>query len=284
MEEVHSSKKNKNKSKPQKVQEMGFWDHLSELRGHLIRSIIALLIFAIVAFIGKKYIFDLVLLAPLEPDFITNIILCKLGTFLSIESLCFGKVDLILQNIQMSGQFMMHMYVSIMTGLIMAMPYIIWEIWRFIVPALHSKEKSHSRGAVFVISFLFTLGVLFAYYIIVPLTINFLGNYHVSDTVDNQIHLNSYISTIVSVVIGVGLVFELPVFIYFLSKIGIVNPAFLKKNRKIMIVIVFTLSAIITPPDIFSQVLVSIPLLILYEIGIVISKRVVKKNEEKMAG
>lgn len=263
---------------------MGFWDHLTELRSHLIRSIVAVVVFAIVAFIGKKYIFDFVILAPLEPDFITNVLLCKLGRLVGSDALCFEQVDLILQNIQLSGQFMMHMYVSFMAGLILAMPFIIWEIWKFVVPALHDKEKSHSRGAVFIISLLFILGVLFSYFLIVPLTINFLGNYHVSESVSNQIHLNSYINTIVSVVVAVGLVFELPVFVYFLSSIGVVGPEFLKKNRKVMIVIVFTLSAIITPPDIFSQVLVSIPLLILYEIGIVISRRVVRNREKKMAG
>jgi len=171
---------------------------------------------------------------------------------------------------------MMHLYVSFMAGLILAMPYIVFEIWRFVLPALHPNEKKYTKGAVFVISFLFTLGVLFGYFLIVPLTINFFGNYHVSEHVSNQIHLNSYVHSVISILIGIGIVFELPVFIYFLTKLGIVSPSFLKKNRKVMIVIVLVLASIITPPDMFSQILVSIPLLLLYELSIVVAKRVYK--------
>ena len=253
---------------------MGFWEHLEELRGHIFRSTAAVLIFSILAFIGKKIIFDYIILAPLESDFITNRVLCKLGKLVSSDALCFGKIELILQNIELSGQFMMHLYVSFIAGLILAMPYIVFEIWRFIMPALHDGEKKYTKGAVFVISFLFLLGVLFGYFMIVPLTVNFFGNYHVSENVSNQIHLNSYINTVISIVIGIGVVFELPVFIYFLTKLGIVSPDFLKKNRKVMIVIVLVLASIITPPDMFSQILVSIPLLLLYEVSIKVATRV----------
>jgi sec-independent protein translocase protein TatC len=257
---------------------------LEELRAHVFRSLAVVLIFAIAAFIGKKYVFDYVILAPKNADFITNRLLCKAGDFLSIDALCIGRLNLSMQNIEMSGQFMTHLYVSIMAGLVVAAPYVIWEIWRFVVPALKANEKKYSSGAVFASSGLFILGVLFAYYLIVPLTINFLGTYQVSADVPNQIQLNSYISTVVSVTLAVGIVFELPILVYFLTKVGILTPAFMRKNRKIMFIIVLVLSAIITPPDIFSQILVCIPLMGLYELSIKISEKVHKRNEAEIAG
>ncbi len=263
---------------PRQEAEMGFWEHLEVLRGHIFRSAAAVLVFSILAFLGKKIIFDSVILAPLQTDFITNRLLCKLGHLLSSDALCFKKLNLVLQNIELSGQFMTHLYISFIAGLVLAMPYIVFEIWRFVLPALHPNEKKYARGAVFVISSLFLLGVVFGYFIIVPLTINFFGTYQVSEQISNQIHLSSYISSLVSVVVGAGIVFELPVLVYFLTRIGIVSPAFLKKNRKVMLVIILTLSAIITPPDVFSQILVSIPLLLLYEASIKVAKRVYKSN------
>ncbi|NOX48319.1 MAG: twin-arginine translocase subunit TatC [Chlorobi bacterium] len=262
---------------------MSFWDHLEALRAHLFRSIAAILVLAIVAFINKDFVFDQIILAPKEPGFFTNRMLCKLAELLSVDSLCIGNLNLVLQNINMSGQFMTHMYISLFAGLIGAIPYVLWEMWRFILPALQPNEKKYSKGGVFVSSLLFTLGVLFAYYLIVPLTINFFGGYHVSDSVANQISLSSYISTVVSVTFAVGLVFELPILIYFLTKVGVVTPMFLKKNRKYMLVLVLLTSAIITPPDIFSQILVSVPLMGLYELSISISRRVYNKQEAEMA-
>ena len=275
---------NKKPNEPPPEKEMSFWNHLEELRKHIFRSLAAVLVFSILAFIGKKFIFDVIILAPKNSDFITNRLLCRLGELLSVDALCIGKLSLSIQNINMSGQFMMHLYVSMVAGLIIAMPYIIFEMWRFIMPALHPNEKKHSKGAVAASSLLFIGGVLFSYYLILPLTINFLGSYQISPDVPNQIQLNSYISTVVSVTIAVGIVFELPILIYFLTKVGVVTPAFLKKNRKYMFVIVLVLSAIITPPDVFSQILVCIPLIGLYEISIKISQRVYKKREAELAG
>lgn len=283
MEETLSTKKHIHREEPDE-NEMSFWDHLEELRKHIFRSLAAILILAFVAFLNKHFIFDTVILAPKDADFITNRLLCRLGNFLSVESLCLGDAHMILQNISMSGQFMTHLYISLVAGFIVALPYVLWEFWRFITPALRPEEKKYSKGFVAAGSFLFLTGVFFAYFILVPLTLNFFGNYHVSDQVANQIHLSSFISTVVSVTLSVGLVFELPIIIYFLTKVGIVTPQFLKKNRKIMFVIVLTLSAIITPPDVFSQILVSIPLLLLYEMSIKISQRVYKKREEELAG
>jgi len=284
MQEKITSKKENPKPAEPNEKEMSFWDHLEELRAHIFRSLAAIVILAIVAFIFKGIIFDLIILAPKDSNFITNRLLCRLGELLSVNALCIDEINLVLQNINMSGQFMMHMYVSFIAGLIVAAPYVLWELWRFIVPALESNEKKYSKGAVFISSALFLIGVLFSYFVIVPLTINFLGTYQVSEAVANQIQLNSYVSTVVSVTIAVGLVFELPILIYFLTKIGIVTPQFLRTNRKVMLIIVLVLSAIITPPDVFSQVLVSLPLLGLYEISIRISDRLYKKQQAELAG
>ena len=281
---MHEDISNKKENKPEQEKEMSFWEHLEELRMHIFRSLAAILILAIVAFLNKRIIFDYIILAPKDTDFITNRLLCQLGEILSIDALCIGRLNLSIQNINMSGQFMTHLYVSLIAGLIVAAPYVIWELWRFIMPALKQKEKKHSTGAVAVSSLLFLAGVLFAYFLIVPLTINFLGTYQVSQDVPNQINLNSYISTVVSVTIAVGIVFELPIFVFFLTKVGILTPAFMRKNRKIMLVIVLILSAIITPPDVFSQILVCIPLVGLYELSIRISEKVYRQREVELAG
>lgn len=258
--------------------EMGFLDHLEVLRWHLIRAFSSILILAITAFIFSDFIFDEIILAPKTPSFFTNAILCKFGNYINIETLCINSKPFQIINIKMAGQFSTHIMVSLVAGFIIAFPYVFWELWRFIKPALHSGEKKHARGAVFFSSTLFILGVLFGYYIIVPLSVHFLGGYNVSDQVLNQINLGSYISTVTSVVLAAGIIFELPIIIYFLSKAGLVTPNFLKKYRKHSLVIILILSAIITPPDIFSQILVALPLLLLYETGISISKKIVARE------
>jgi sec-independent protein translocase protein TatC len=272
-------------------QEMTFWEHLEELRWHLVRSVAAVFVLAIVAFIAKDFIFTNIILAPKSSEFITNQLLCKLGYFISSywstispEALCVENFNLTLINIKMAGQFIIHMYVSLFAGIIIAIPYIIWEIWRFVKPALHKHEQEHAGGAVFWSSFLFLVGVLFSYFLIVPLAIMFLGTYNVSASVENQIALTSYISTVVSLTFAVGLVFELPIFVFFLTKVGVLTPQFMRKNRKYMIVVVLIVSAIITPADVFSQILVALPLFGLYEISILISDRVYKKRQEGLAG
>lgn len=278
MPETVTSKKKK--QTPEPAAEMSFWGHLDALRGHLFRSVVAILILSIVAFINREFIFDSIILAPKNPDFITNRLLCKLGVWFDIPALCLGNMKLEIININLSGQFTTHMYISMFGGLIVAAPYVIWEIWRFIRPALYENERRHSRGAVIVISVLFLLGVLFSYYLIVPLTLNFFGTYQVSESVTNQIALSSYISTVVSVTFSLGVVFELPVFVYFLAKVGIITDSFLKKNRKYMLVILLTISAIITPPDVVSQILVCIPLYGLYELSIVVARQAGKNKKE----
>jgi sec-independent protein translocase protein TatC len=273
MEEIRPEK-----NKPNKEKVMTFWDHLDDLRKHIIRSIIAIVVLAVVAFMNREIIFDQIILAPSNTDFITNRIMCLIGRQLGIDSLCVTPMKLDIININMSGQFMTHMYISAVAGFILAFPYILWEIWRFVSPAMKEKEQKYSRGGILISTFLFMIGILFSYFIIVPLTVNFLGTYSVSAAVHNQISLNSYISTVVSLTFSVGVVFELPILIYFLTKIGIVTPDFLKKNRRYMYVIILIVAAIITPPDVFSQIMVAIPLTALYELSIVVSKRVYKKS------
>lgn len=276
-EKVSTKKKQQSKEE----NEMTFWDHLEALRWHLLRSFIAVLVFAIIAFIGREFIFDTIILAPKSQDFFTNVMLCKMGTALGTDALCFNTMNLKIVNIEMSGQFLIHLYISIVAGIIIAIPYIIGEIWAFIRPALYPNEQKYTTGAVIVTSLLFILGVLFSYFLIVPLTINFLGTYQVSETVSNTIALRSYISTVVSLTFAVGLVFELPVFVFFLTKVGMLTPDFMRRNRKYMLVIVLAMAAIITPADIFSQILVSIPLYGLYEASILVSRHVYRKQEEE---
>jgi len=274
-----SKKKNKSQEPEEEKDTMSFWSHLEALRGHLVRSAISVVVMGIVAFIFKEIIFDYVILAPKEPYFITNRLFCRLAEILGTPVLCINQYPLEIINIDMAGQFKTHVLVSLIAGLIVAFPYILWEFWRFITPALHPNERAGSRGAVFVTSLLFLLGVSFSYFIIAPLTINFLGGYQVSSMVTNQVALRSYISTVTMLTFATGLVFELPVIVYFLAKIGMLTPEFMKKNRKTAIILILVLSAIITPPDVFSQILVAIPLYALFEISIVVSKRVIKKQE-----
>ena len=261
--------------------EMSFWEHLDELRAVLFRCLIAIVVMMIAAFVFKEFIFDKIILAPKNADFITYRALCKLGTLISMHSLCFDTLTLNLININLAGQFLSHMTVSIVAGLIVSTPYIIWEFWRFIRPGLTPFEVRYTRGAVFIISALFMTGILFSYFLVIPVMVNFLGNYHVSASVTNQIALNSYVGSVTTMTLLMGLIFEFPIIVLFLTRIGILNPSLLKKYRKHTIIIILIASGIITPsPDIFSQLLVSVPLYLLYEISLVISTRIFRKRKE----
>lgn len=263
--------------------ELSFLEHLEALRWHILRSVLAIMFFAIIAFIFKSIVFDVIILGPKSSEFITNRWLCELGHNFNTERLCINSISFQVINISMAGQFMTHIMISVLAGFIIAFPYVFWEFWRFLQPALYQKEQNVARGAVFFTSLLFLLGVLFGYFLITPLSVNFLGSYSVSDSVLNQISLRSYITTVASVALAAGLIFELPIMVYFLSKAGLVTPEFLKKYRRHSLVIILTLSAIITPPDVFSQIMVCMPLLILYEIGIWISRRIVKQQEAEFS-
>ena len=263
---------------------MSFLEHLEVLRWHLVRSVASIFIVAVAAFIAKSFIFDTVLLGPKSGDFWTYRMLCKASeTFGLSDLLCIKDIPFELINISMAGQFTTHIVVSIITGFIVSFPYIVFEIWRFIKPGLHKTEQKYANGMVFYTSFLFTLGVLFGYYIIAPLSVNFLGSYHVSDLVTNQIDLNSYFSTISTLVLASGLVFELPMLMYFLTKIGVVTPQSLRQYRRHAIVGVLIMAAVITPPDVSSQVLVFFPLMLLYEVSIWVSAFVLRNQENANA-
>ncbi len=264
--------------------EMSFLEHLEELRWHIIRSVIAVIVVAGVAFVFKEIVFDRIIIAPKTPGFWTNRMLCSLGKMVHIEKLCINSVSFELKSIYMASQFLAHLKISIIAGVVVAFPYIFFEFWMFINPALYENERKYTRGAVFFTTLLFILGVLFGYYLITPLSVHFLGSYRVSPQVDNEITLMSYISTVASVTLASGIVFELPVMVFFLSKMGIITPSFLKRYRKHALIIILALSALITPPDVFSQILVSFPLIFLYEIGISISRRIEREQQKQMAG
>jgi sec-independent protein translocase protein TatC len=262
--------------------EMSFLDHLEELRWHLIRSTLAIVILGLVAFLMKDFIFDTVIFGPKKPDFPTYAIFCKLSKMLGFsEAFCSSEPLFRVQSRVMAGQFSAHIWTSIWAGFIVGFPYVLYEMWKFISPGLHDNERKNSRGFIFVASMLFFMGVLFGYYVVSPLSINFLGSYTVSEEVFNDIDLSSYISTVRASVIACGLIFELPIIIYFLTKVGLVTPEILRKYRKIALVIVLIISAVITPPDVASQIIVAVPVLILYQISIYISKVVLKRDAKK---
>ena len=258
---------------------MSFLDHLEDLRWHLIRATLGILVAATGAFIMSDYIFETIIFGPKRMTFPTYQWLCSVSTFIGIDTtFCLEEFPFRIQNRTMAGQFSAHIWTSIYAGLVIAFPYVIYQFWKFISPGLHVNERKHSRGFIIISSALFFLGVLFGYYIVTPLSINFLGTYTVSNEISNEIDLSSYIALVRSSSLASGLIFELPILIYFLTKIGLVTPAAMKKYRKFALVFVLILSAIITPPDVASQVIVAIPILLLYQVSIYISKVVVRNQ------
>ena len=260
---------------------MSFLDHLEELRWHLIRSTAAIVVFATLAFVFKSFIFDMIIFGPKSADFPTYKLLCRSAQMLGLDSFCFTELPFRVQSRTMAGQFSAHIWTSITAGFILAFPYVLYEFWKFISPGLYENERKNARGFILVASALFFTGVLFGYYVVTPLSMNFLGSYQVSDQVFNDFDLSSYIGLVRACALSSGLIFQLPIVIYFLTKIGLVTPEFLRKYRKFALVIVLIISAVITPPDIASQIIVAIPVLILYEVSIVISKRVIKAQARK---
>lgn len=265
--------------------EMSFLDHLEELRWHFIRSLLAVVVLTIVAFMFVEWIFENIVFAPGKLDFPTFQYMCQLGNALGIpESLCVTKLPFTVQSRNMTGQFMMSLTASFVIGLVVAFPYVVWEFWSFIRPGLETKERKFSKGAVFAVSFLFLLGVLFGYYFLCPITIWFLATYSISSVIVNEFDITSYVSTITSLVVGCGLLFQFPVVIYFLSKVGIVTPELMRRYRKHSIVVILVLGAIITPSaDPFSLTVISLPLYLLFEISIFTSAMVVRRQQKEEA-
>jgi sec-independent protein translocase protein TatC len=262
---------------------MSFLDHLEALRWHLFRSISAILIFTVIAFLAKSFVFGIVILGPSKVDFVTYRVLCNLSDYLGIPALCIDELPFTIQSRQMTGQFSMHMTSSLVVGFIVAFPYVFWEVWRFISPGLYDQEKNAARGAVFFVSMLFFLGAAFGYYILSPLSINFLSNYQLDPSIINEFDISSYVSTLTMLVLASAIMFQLPVVVYFLAMSGLVTSTMLKSYRRHSIVVILILSAIITPPDVISQILIAMPILVLYEAGIQIAKRLEKKRALKSA-
>lgn len=258
--------------------EMSFLDHVEELRWHLVRSTGVVLLFSIIAFLMKNLIFNVILFAPKSADFITYRFFCKVSRFFGTEGLCIEELPFTFQSLAMAEQFSVHIWTSLTAGFIIAFPFVIWEFWKFISPGLYEKERKGAKTFIIISSFLFFIGVLFGYYVVTPLSVNFLGSYSISDLVERNIKIGSYISLVRSSVLASGFIFELPIIMFFLTKMGLITPDFLKKYRKHALVIVLILAAIITPPDIISQIIVAIPILLLYEVSIFISKIVIKRE------
>ena len=262
--------------------EMSFLDHLEELRWHVVRSAFAIVIFMIVAFAFTPWIFDNIVFAPSKPSFPTFQALCRLGEITGAkDKLCVEEIPFKIQSRYMTGQFTMQFLSAFVIGLILAFPYVFWEIWRFIKPGLHIKERLVTRGAVFWVTFLFTLGILFGYYVLCPMSIWFFSSYTISDVIVNEFDITSYVQTIVALVFGSGLLFQLPIVVYFLTKIGMLTQQFMRTYRKHAVVVILILAALITPPDPLSQTIIAVPLYVLYEVSIFVSAAVIRNKRKR---
>lgn len=270
------SKKPKNSN----GKEMSFWDHLDELRGVLFRSALVIVVLMAVAFGFKDFVFGKVIFAATSSDFPLYQWLCKLGELVGMSGLCVDPFEIKVVNIQLASQFFTHMSVSFWIGFLVGFPYLLYELWRFVSPALYPSEKKHIKLAFGFGAILFFLGILLGYYLIFPLTLKFLGTYQLTDDLVNQISLSSYIGTFTWLVLIMGLVFELPMLALVLSKIGILHRGMLRKYRKYAILIIFVVSAVITPTgDAFTLCMVALPIVLLYEFSILLVRKRPKEEE-----
>ena len=272
-------KRNKNEERS----EMSFIDHLEILRGHLFRSAIAVAIGAVIVGVYNKIFIQGILMGPTHSDFPTYKLLCRIGKALHINRLCMEGIGIKMQSTTVSGQFSVFFNAVLIGGLIIAFPYVFLQFWNFTKPALTKKELRNTRGVIFWVSLLFFLGVLFGYFVIAPYTVNFFANFQLDANIENRWTITSYINTLIPLILGTGLAFQLPLAIYFLSKIGIVSSAFLKKYRRHAYVIMLIVAGVITPPDMLSQVIVTLPLVLLYEVSITLAKKVERAEKEEEA-
>lgn len=278
-EELIESIKNKGKSIEA---EMSFFDHIDVLRKHLLRSLAVVTVFTCFAFYYSDFIWGTVIMGPKDPTFWTYRMMCKLvQAFPSVvgPEFCITKIDAKLINTEMSGQFTLQMNSGIMVGLILGVPYLLFEIWLFIKPALLENERKSASGFVFFASALFMAGILFGYYIISPLSINFLINFTVDPEIANTITVDSYLSTVLTLTLGSGIIFQLPVVIYVLSKLGVMTPQFMRKSRRYAAVLILIVAAVVTPTaDPYTMMIVALPLFLLYELSIMISANIQRKK------
>ncbi|MBE9585491.1 twin-arginine translocase subunit TatC [Mucilaginibacter sp. JRF] len=268
--------------------EMSFFDHLEALRWHLIRASIAIVLFTILAFVFYDFVFDTVIMGPMDPQFFTYRMLCKLGDYLNRPGFCIDKIPGKIINTEMAGQFTLQINSALLIGITLGFPYLLFEIWRFVKPALHENERKAASGFVFYASMLFILGILFGYYVVTPESISFLAGYQVSKVIENTFTIDSYLSSVSTLTLATGIVFELPILVYVLSNIGILTAKTMKQGRRYAIVGILLLAAIITPtPDVLTMMVVSIPLFLLYEIGIIVAgtveRRRLKREREEAA-
>lgn len=267
-------------------EEMTFIDHLEELRWHIVRSLIAVIIVAILIFLNMDWFFDTIILGPIRPDFISYTKFCEFSHWAGLgDSLCMPPVQSKLQATTFGSQFISSITIAFFGGFICAFPYIFWEVWKFIRPALTEKELSSTRGSIIFVSFFFFLGAAFGYFLLAPFTFSFLSNYNLgtSGILETRPMLSDYIENLTNITLGAALSFQLPVVSYVLTKIGLITPGFLRTYRKYAFVAILVVAAIITPsPDWMSQMLVCVPLILLYELSIVISARVAANDEKKM--
>jgi sec-independent protein translocase protein TatC len=253
-------------------QQMSFLQHLDELRWRLVRIAIAVISVAVVLWIYQEWVMNHVFLVLKEKEFITFKLLC------SYFGVCVSDTTVKMQSMTVSGQFNYAMMMSLMGGLIISAPYIFYQIWSFIKPGLKKNELRAAKGLVFYVSLCFFLGVLFGYFVVAPLTVQFFGSFQISPEIENNFTVGSYMGTVISTVFYTGILFLLPIVSFILTKIGLIGPEFLKKYRRHAIVVILIISAVITPPDMLSQIIVSIPIIVLYEIGIVVSTRTSKNK------
>ncbi len=263
--------------------EMSFFDHVDELRSHIMKSVIAIFVCAVVVFFNKYLLFDVILFGPMHTNFWTYEIMCELSNqFIGNDSYCVKEIGFVLSNIDITGQFTQHLFISFVGGIILAFPFVLWQLWRFIKPALNEKEINYAKGLVFFSSMLFFTGIAFGYFILSPLSIQFLGSYQVSTLVSNEINLESYVSFISTLTFATGIIFEMPILVYFLAKIGILGSRLMSKYRRYAIVVILVIAGILTPsPDMASQIMMAIPLYGLYELSIIVARRVEKNKNKK---
>ena len=261
--------------------ELSFFDHLEVLRWHIIRSVIAVTVFAILSFTFYDFVFNDIIMGPKNLDFWTYRMMCKAGAALNLEGFCVERIPFNIINTELAGQFMLQINSCLLMAVALGFPYLLFEVWLFIKPALTDIERKSARGFVFYATLLFALGALFGYYVVVPLSVNFLANVSLSDEITNQITIDSYLSTIATLTLGCGVVFLLPILIYILSKIGIMTPEFMRASRRYATIIILIIAAIITPTaDVITLLTVSAPMFILYELSIMVSAKVKRAKQQ----
>jgi sec-independent protein translocase protein TatC len=264
--------------------EMSFIEHLDALRGHLFKSAVAVALGAIVMAVYNKFIVEKVLMGPTNQDFPTYTYLCKISQRLGLgKKLCMTQINVNMQSTDVAGQFNIYFNVILIGGFIIAFPYVFWQFWKFTKPALKPKELKNTRGVIFWVSLLFFMGIFFGYFIIAPYTINFFSNFSIDPKIKNIWTVSSYFNTIVPLILGAGLAFQLPLVMYFLAKVGVVSAKYLRRVRKYAILIMLIVAGIITPPDMLSQIVCTIPLMLLYEISVLLCVKVEKKRAEEDA-